>query len=65
MDSITTERYIELLCKFNTQLVYPFLTSVESYRHEKALEVKKYIKIIIKFMQSIQDYYADVDHFLF
>lgn len=39
VDTVTTERYIELLCKFNSQLVYPFLTSVESYRHEVALEI--------------------------
>ncbi|CAL8101722.1 unnamed protein product [Orchesella dallaii] len=39
VDTLTTERYIELLCRYNSQLVYPFLTSVESYRHDKALEI--------------------------
>lgn len=47
IDTLTTERYIELMCRFSPQLVYPFLKSAETYRMEQVMEVHILYKIPI------------------
>ncbi|OXA63103.1 Vacuolar protein sorting-associated protein 8 [Folsomia candida] len=46
VDTVTTERYIELMCRFSPQLVYPFLKSAESYRNEQVMDICKKYKLI-------------------
>jgi hypothetical protein len=40
-DPALVERYIELMCEFSPQNVYPYITSSEGYRLENAIKVNK------------------------
>jgi hypothetical protein len=40
-DPALVERYIELMCEFSPQKVYPYITSSEGYRLENAIKVNK------------------------
>jgi hypothetical protein len=39
LDPALVERYIELLCLFSPEKVYPFVTSSEGYRLDNAIQV--------------------------
>jgi hypothetical protein len=39
LDPALVERYIELLCEFRPEKVYPFVTSSEGYRLDNAMQV--------------------------
>ena len=42
IDPAIHERYIELLCKYEVNKVYPYVQQAEGYRLDRALEVSDY-----------------------
>ena len=46
MDTLTTEKYIELMCRFDPGSVYQFLKTVDTYRSDLVLEMCQKNKLV-------------------